>query len=107
MRAILRSGHLHTTAITQESSRSPHTLASNQPLDRLRVLFVTSARTEGPANQNHFQRIMVISRLADLTILAPHGSDFSLAKANGARVIAPLFPGRLGVLGEVVRVGLS
>jgi glycosyltransferase involved in cell wall biosynthesis len=73
----------------------------------MRVLFITSARCEGPVNQNHYQRIAMLSERTQLTILAQRGGYFPAAQASGAEVVTASIPGRLGVLMKSLMLAMS
>lgn len=73
----------------------------------MRVLFITSASCEGPLNQNHFQRIAILSEWAKLTILARRGASFPIARQKGAEVIPARLWGRPGVLLESLLLALG
>jgi glycosyltransferase involved in cell wall biosynthesis len=73
----------------------------------MRVLFITSVRCEGPVNQNHYQRIAMLSERTQLTILAQRRGFFPVAQGKGAEVVTAWIPGRLGVLVKSLMLAMS
>ena len=58
----------------------------------MKILFITQAtHSKHMRNFNHFQRVYFLSRWAELSILAPKGSDFSLSAYNGTKIFRSFF----------------
>jgi glycosyltransferase involved in cell wall biosynthesis len=75
------------------------TAAAAEPLDRIRVLFISSSLPKASdRNMNYFQRAHFLSRWTDLTLLARDGADFSCAARADSTVIFSPWPGKGGHL---------